>query len=218
MSDDQTPPNSELNQADELAVLKQRAQMMGIDFSNNIKVETLRKKIQDKLEAADKAEAEAARDLDEDEQAQADGEAHNALTGSRSPKKSLRDELIETQTRLVRCRITNMDPKDKDLHGEVFTVGNEYIGTIRKFVPYGEATDDGYHIPFCIYQMLEEKRFLNIRTVKDTRTGVNRTEQKWAKKFAIEILEPLTPEELERLAAAQIAAGSVEGAAEEYMA
>ena len=46
------------NLPDELSVLKQRATMMGIQFSNNIGLETLRKKIEDKMEG--RAEADAA--------------------------------------------------------------------------------------------------------------------------------------------------------------
>lgn len=186
---------------DELAVLKQRATLMGVKFSNNISVEKLREKIEAKL--SDEEIETVADEADDKPKSMAD----------------IRAELLASQMRLVRLRITNLDPKKKDLPGEIFTVANEYIGTVRKFVPYGEVTDDGYHVPYCIYTMLEEKRFLNIRTIKDRRTGTNRIEQKWAKEFALEVLPALTPAELERLAQAQIAAGSVDtNATDEYLA
>jgi len=110
--------------------------------------------------------------------------------------------------KLVRLRIQNLDPKKKDLPGEIFTVANEYLGTVKKFVPYGEVTEEGYHVPYCIYRMMDARKFLNIRTVKDRRTGIERVESTWAKEFALEVLPQLTAKELAELANAQKAAGS----------
>lgn len=111
------------------------------------------------------------------------------------------------QMRQVRVRVTNMDPKKKDLPGEIWTVANEYLGTVRKFVPYGEQTDDGFHIPYCLYRLLDSKRFLHIRDVKDRTTGIVRQDKVWAKEFSLDVLPTLTQGELDRLAAAQAAAG-----------
>lgn len=181
----------------ELDMLKDRARLMGISFSNNIKLETLRERINDKLA--------------NDEQAEEVAEVVSA-------KRSLREELLESQMKLVRVRVANLDPKKKDLPGEVFTIANEYIGTVKKFVPYGEATDDGYHLPFCIYTDLESRRFQNIRIIRDRRTGSTRTETTWQKEFALELLPQLTKEELAALAQAQQAAGSIESSSQtEYM-
>ena len=111
------------------------------------------------------------------------------------------------QMKLVRVRITNMDPKKKDLPGEIWTVSNEYLGNVRKMIPYGEQTDEGFHIPYCLFRLLQSKRFLHIRTVKDRVTGVERQEKQWVKEFSLDVLPDLTKEELARLAAAQAAAG-----------
>ena len=187
------------NLPDELSVLKQRATMMGIQFSNNIGLETLRKKIEDKMEG--RAEADAAPQI-------------NPLAGETTTqpvkRKTLRQKLYDEQMKLVRIRVTNLDPKKKDLPGEILTVANEYLGTVRKFIPFGEVTDDGYHIPYCLYKMLDARKFLNIRTFKDRRTGTVRVESGYVKEFALEVLDPLTPAELAKLATAQKAAGSVE--------
>lgn len=126
-----------------------------------------------------------------------------------APKKiSLRQYMINEQMKLVRLRITNLDPKKKDLQGEIMTVANEHLGTVRKFIPFGEVTEEGYHVPYCLYQMMKERRFQNIRTIKG-RDGQLRTETNWAPEFALEVLDPLTPQELRDLATAQAAAGSV---------
>lgn len=190
---------------DERAVLMQRARLMGIEFSNNISTEKLRERINAKLDGAKPGEDPASATAE-------DGAEINALTGepANAPKKSLRQQIWDEEMRLVRVRITCMDPKKKDLHGEIFTIANEYLGTVRKFVPFGEATENGYHIPNCIYKMMEEKRFLHIRTIKDRKTGTPRIETSEAKEFAIEVLPPLTPEELQKLAIAQAASGSLE--------
>ena len=188
---------------DELAHLKERAKQMGIPFSNNISSETLRKRISDKMEGKEEPEV-------------------NPLTGdveiaaiTSAPKKldakqnalALRKMMQREQMKLVRVRITNMDPKKKDLPGEIWTVSNEYLGNVRKMIPYGEQTDEGFHIPYCLFRLLQSKRFLHIRTVKDHVTGVERQEKQWVKEFSLDVLPDLTKEELARLAAAQAAAG-----------
>ena len=196
-------PSADAQAVDELTFLKERAKVMGIPFSNNISLETLRKRVNDKMEGK-----EAAPEV-------------NALTGEPEiaqalaikpldPKANavaLRKLMHATQMRLVRVRITNMDPKKKDLPGEIWTVANEYLGTVRKFVPYGEQTDDGFHIPYCLYRLLDSKRFLHIRDVKDRTTGIVRQDKVWAKEFSLDVLPALSRDELDRLAAAQAAAG-----------
>lgn len=181
-------------QPSELEVLKTRAKLIGVTFSNNISVDTLREKIKEKLEGnSDSPKAEV-----------------NALTmeATSKPTPSLRDYLIAEQMKLVRVRITNMDPKKKDIPGEIITVANEYLGTVSKYIPFGEVTDNGYHIPQCLFTELESRRFLNIRVIKDTRTGTNRVETTNAREFALEVLPPLTKDELKDLAIAQAAAGT----------
>lgn len=195
------PNETEEPVLDELTVLKQRARMMGISFSNNIGLEALRAKVAAKMEGSQEAPEEPA----------ASNEV-NALDPAASAqpakKPSLRQYLHDREMRLVRLRITNLDPKKKDLPGEIFTVANRYMGTVRKYVPYGEATDEGYHVPYCIYKMLKRRQFLSIRTSPARNGQQIQVESRWVKEFALEELPPLTPEELQRLATAQQAAGT----------
>ena len=192
-------PLAEAEQPSELDVLKARAKMIGVTFSNNISVDTLREKIRAKLAGEST-----------DEVVQPTVEV-NALSPENTPKAktpTLREYMASEQLKLVRLRITNLDPKKKDIPGEIITVANEYLGTVRKYVPFGEVSDIGYHVPYCIYTELESRRFLNIRTVKDPRTGTNSVQSTMAREFALEILPQLTKVELERLAATQAAAGT----------
>lgn len=190
-----TGENTEVTEQDERQALMARARIMGIEFSNNIGTDTLRERINAKMEGTTAPTEEA---------------QPNPLAGSAAPvkKRTLRQIQHDEQMKLVRLRIQNLDPKKKDLPGEIFTVANEYLGTVKKFVPYGEVTEEGYHVPYCIYRMLDSRKFLNIRTVKDRRTGIERVESTWAKEFALEVLPQLTATEIAELANAQKAAGS----------
>lgn len=213
-NNEHSEPNPMEQGPTEMDLLKQRARLMGIDFSPNIGLETLKKRVQDKLDG-----------ITEDEWAsQADGpnaleQAAAKMNQEGAVAPAVKDRpmtLLEYQTaeqmRLIRCRITCMDPKKKDLQGEFFTVANEVLGTVRKFIPFGEATEEGYHIPFILYTMITERKFLNITSKRNRRTGTMETSTAWAKEFAVEVLEPLTKEELNNLAQAQIAAGSLDPA------
>ena len=206
MSEDQTPNGESenedaiLTEADELSLLKQRARMMGVQFSNNIGLESLKERIRAKQEGESESNEQKS------EVAPLSDPAKSAPVAGK--RKTLRQHLIEENMKLVRLRITNLDPKKKDLPGEVFTVANEHLGTVRKFVPYGEVTDNGYHIPQCIYDMLKERTFVSIKTRKDAK-GQTIVEYQNAREFSLEVLPPLTADELAKLGAAQQAAGGL---------
>jgi hypothetical protein len=203
----------------ELESLKKKATLMGVTYSNNIGVEALRTKIQEKI-AGDSAAAQSAA-----VPSQAQVNALNMGSGSAveepvmepepeetpiSKPMNARQQMLAEQMKLIRCRIVNLDPKKKDLPGEIISVANERLGNVRKFIPFGEATENGYHIPYVIYKLLKKRKFLQIRTRRDPRTGTNVTTQAWVTEFSIDVLDPLTKEQLRDLAQAQIAAGSID--------
>lgn len=191
---------NDLPAPDRLAHLKQKATMMGIPFSNNISVETLSARIEEKLSSKG-VTSEDAPELNPLE-----GDVAGAV-----PTRQLSEREIQKrdQLALIRVRITNMNPHKGDLPGEIFCVANEVIGEVKKYIPYNEAGEDGWHVPKILLTMLQEKKYLHIKIVKDKRTGTTRPIESWAREFAIEVLPPLTKEELRTLAAAQIAAGTV---------
>jgi hypothetical protein len=191
---------------DELSFLKNRANMMGILYSNNIGIDALRDKINAKLagevpKADTVAEANAT-------SAALQGELR---VDKENPGKavSLRQRLMNENMRLIRLRITNLDPKKKDLPGEILTVANEYIGTVSKFVPFGEVTDGGYHVPYVIYKRMTKRKFLNIKTRKGKNGQQDVVEHSWAQEFALEVLPQLDETQLAKLAASQAAAAGV---------
>lgn len=202
----------------ELDMLKKRARLLGMTFSNNIGIEALRVKVNAKLESDAGIEdplaaSENVNPMSPPEPAQAQVNPLETASGSEPvPEKplTLRQYMQKEYMKQVRVRITNMDPKKKDLPGEIFTIANEFIGTIRKYVPYGEVTDGGYHLPMCIYTELSERKFQDVKTGRDSK-GQVRVTQRWVREFSMEVLPPLTQDELNKLAAAQAAAaGAIE--------
>ena len=198
-------PEEQAQQPSELDMLKSRAKLMGITFSNNIGLDALKTKIEEHKQASEaKTQTQASAQTNEQQpEVQTENQMKKAKT------LSLRAHLQKEKMKLVRLRITNLDPKKKDLPGEILTTGNEYLGTVRKFVPFGEATDNGYHVPYCLYEMMRDRKFLSIKTRKGPK-GQTIVEQQMVREFALEILPPLTEAELARLSAAQLSAGGVE--------
>lgn len=172
---------------DHLALIKQKADTVGVAYTAEDTVESIRAKINAKLNDEPKAEAVAA-----------------SGSPAQKTKQELRQEAILDATRLIRVRITNMDPRKADLPGELFTVSNGVVGTIQRFIPYSEQ-EDGWHVENMLLEMLKEKQFYQLRPKKGP-NGTVLPDGRWVKEFAIEILEPLTPEELRVLANKQAAA------------
>lgn len=114
--------------------------------------------------------------------------------------------------RMHRVRISNLDPADSAVPGMLLTVYNKYTGKVSKFIPFGEENEVGYHVPEILlneiksrtYNMRKEiKRAGNAFGVKEYRTVV-------MKKFAVEMLDPLTKEELKSLGDDQKARGALD--------
>ena len=208
MSDTQAPtlnintalkiPEVEPVKQDELASLKERAISMGIGFSNNIGVDALKQKINDKLLGNASPETDTVIVADDEI------DQYTLPLNEVTDQAILRERMYKENMYLVRCRITNLNPLKKDVTGEWVTVHNKFLGTVRKLIPFGESTDNGYHIPKILLEVLKERKFLSMKRKRGNEQGA--PEQQWVKEFAIEELPPLTKEELEQLARQQAAA------------
>lgn len=119
-------------------------------------------------------------------------------------EQQIREKIQREKMYLVRCRIYNLNPAKVDLPGEIITVQNKYLGTVRKFIPFGEATDNGYHIEKVLYDDLRARKFQQIQTKKIRGQIVHET--RLVSEYSIELLPNLTPEELRELATQQAAA------------
>ena len=98
-------------------------------------------------------------------------------------------------TRLIRIRLTCMNPLKKNWPGETFSTGSSKLGTIKKHVPFNGLP---YHVPQIIYDMIKDRRCSSFYDVPDGRGGVKRA-SRLVPEFSVEVLDPLTPAELDDL-------------------
>lgn len=179
--------------ADELQSLKDRADLMGLSYHPSIGVEKLREKVNAAIAGkppvvADSAPRPVAQPVEETE-----NERNNRMR--------------QEQLALVRIRLTCMDPAKAEHDGEILTVGNSLVGAITKYIPYN--ADEGWHVPQIMLDTLLEKQTQIFVTTK-ARNGVTVRQGKLIKTYAIEILPPLTPEELKDLAQRQAMAATAD--------
>lgn len=179
---------------DELSQLKEQADVLGIPYKSNIGVEALKAKVADALASSKPVEPEP-----EPAPAKANGEAR-AETAQEARARIQKEAMA-----LVRVRIANLNPAKAHMKGEVITVGNKFTGAVSKYVSWGEDSDNGYHIPKIIFDELKARKFNSVRSVKG-QNGTFHPVQRIVPEFSIEVLPPLTQEELDRLARTQAAA------------
>lgn len=179
--------------SERLEEMKAYATEHGIKFHPSIGEEALEEKIR------------SFEDAQSQEQTETKQVAAPAVEKSESKKLSRR-ELKKEQLKLVRVRITCMNPTKKEWEGEIITVSNALVGTVKKFIPFG--AEEGWHVPQILLNVLKEREFQHFYIVKDER-GNKVPRGKNMKEFAIEVLPPLTKEELEKLANKQAMAGGV---------
>ena len=171
--------DKELEQA-ALDSLKARADQLGVSYHPSIGVEKLREKVNAAMQGNDEPE-------------QNKSDEKESLN-----KQRLR--LKDEAHKLVRIRVTCMNPAKKDWEGEIFTVGNSMVGSVKKYVPFN--VDDGWYVPNIMYEMLRD-RMCQIFINGKTRSGVTIRESKLIREFAIEVLQDLTEKELKDLAQRQ---------------
>lgn len=185
----------------ELEALKRKADLMGIDYKGNIGIETLRAKINAKLD--DKPDPTVSNDNDGQPAKSARLTAAEELAAERS--KQMKEQLA-----LKRVRITCLNPAKAQWRGEIMTFANPIIGTVRRMIPFGDAGgENGTHVEVCLLNFIKERQYNRVHTTKG-KNGQMHVHQKLVREFAVEELEPLTEKELAQLAAAQAAAGGVD--------
>ena len=114
--------------------------------------------------------------------------------------------------KLVRVVVTPNDPTMVNYPGLIFSVGASGINNgrmIKKFVPF--SNEEGWHVPTIILNQIMNAEMQKFRTVTRA-NGEKVLEPFLTKKFNVRILDPLTPEELKQVAAANKVAGFSVGA------
>lgn len=164
--------------------VRDQADALGIKYHHNANDETIQALIDSHQEAAPKI-------LSEEECKPMTADEYHRKYGAVDRKKA---------GKLIRCRIQCMNPAKKDWPGEIFSVGSAKLGTFKKFVPFNSP--EPYHIPKIIFDMLVEKKCTVFYTETDQRGNKTR-KGRLVNEFAIEVLPPLTKEELSDLARTQ---------------
>ena len=108
---------------------------------------------------------------------------------------------------LKRVVVTPKDPSKQNHEGDIFTVSNDIVGDVRKYVPYN--LDAGYHVPQIILDALRSKE-CTIFVNKKGPDGKSVQEPKIIKAYQITELPPLTKEELEELGRQQAARQAID--------
>lgn len=163
----------------ELDLLKLRAKQLGIEFHHAIGAVKLSKMIEAELNPTTEAPT-----------------GQNVPMATRTSKNKMRVAQSKSANRLVRIRVSNLNPAKKEWPGEVYTVANSVVGSIRKYVPFNN--DRGWHVPQMMLNMMQEKECQIFFTEKTARGDIRKG--KIIKELAIEIMEPLTAPELKDLA------------------
>ena len=173
----------------ELKQLKELATSLGISYSPNIGLETLRNKIkavQEKQDTGTLIQTKKEESIPETE-------------------AQKRRKKIKELTALVRVQIVNQDPSETDLPGMFVVTSNDLLPKIGRYIPTkGETT----HVERILLNTLKEMHFVR-HSKRDNKEG-GAPVTTLVPKFVITELPPLTETELKELAKMQQAGNHID--------
>lgn len=206
----------EIDEKEAMELLKKEATELGIVFSPNIGFETLTSRIDTKRQeilAAEKATEEGKlADKEFIRKARLAAEKIHytnpmAKVLAKMKPQQRKIELMKQASKLVRCSVTCLDPSKKDVPGAILGVRNSMVPLGKRFVPYDGRTT---HLPQILVNHLKEKEFQSFKIEVNSRTGENERKPFINKMYSVVILADLTKKELDELAEAQRAAGTID--------
>ena len=218
-------------EATEVSVVREIANELDISFSGNSGIETIKGKIVAKLKEAPAETPDVEPKQNEDaiasflsEGADEPIEVAKAVVKPAGPTveellemdpTKIVDPVIRRQAvraqglKLRRISIMNNDPSEADIPSVLVTIVNKYLGKVTKLVPFGEGSENGYHVPQVVYDYLKAQKFVLRRKKKGTSFGVPQYSNHMIKKYTITDLPDLTPTEVKNLADRQIATQAI---------
>ncbi|AUR82504.1 coil containing protein [Vibrio phage 1.152.O._10N.222.46.E1] len=170
-----------------LQTLKKKADMLGVTYHPSIGMDKLKEKVDAKM-----AETPTTDPVN-------DGAIKVLDKGGEATAKR------REASKLVRIIINTRDPNKKDWPGEIFSVGNRTAGFYKKYVPYGIE----WHVPQIIFNTIRDKK-VQIFVASTDSKGRKIKAPRIISAYSVEVLDPLTAEELADLAKAQQASGRLE--------
>jgi hypothetical protein len=209
----------DLAEPSELDSLRARADLMGLQYKRTLGVEKMRElvnaavnaeanKLPDLQAAAEQAVttnfAQVLSEVTQDQLAAAIAAVPEVPKAETLSEKRYR--LKQEANKLVRVHIMNMNPARKDWESDTYTVGNAYIGTITRTIPFNVD----WHVEQALLNVLQERECIVFREKKDQQTGHMSVKSVRIKELQIAILPPLTEQELKELGRRQAMAAGTE--------
>jgi len=224
---------------DELTSLKEKADLMGLQYHPSIGLDKLRAKVAEAIAAEGAprrgddevavapvvvtapaptvpvqafqaptlapATFEPSREIYVNPRQHADTDSV-ALPGENINQTRLR--LKRHANELIRIRVTCMNPAKKEWEGEIIGAGNNLVGTVTKYIPFGN--DEGWHVARILYNVIRDRVCQIFVTTTDKKSGQKVRTSKMIKEFGIEVLDPLTEADIAELKARQAATRSID--------
>ena len=113
------------------------------------------------------------------------------------------NSVMRRAMKLIRVRISCNDTNKRNYKGEIFTVQNSVIPSIKKFVPFNVPT----HVPQIMYDMIKERQ-LQIFYEERSSTGRKIKKSRLIPEYNVDVLPPLTAKELDAIKQRQLAENS----------
>ena len=169
------------------AYYKQQADNLGLNYPNNISTEKLKQIVGNKMKQI------------RSEKPKGNNVAANQFKDMRA---------------LVRIQINVLNPAKQNWTGEIFTVGNDVIPHMTRFIPYN-AVNGIWHVERMFVEMLKSRKYQRMVEHSGSRNdpskyGVDYHRNQLVPEYSIIELPPLTEQELQDLGANQAANGSIQ--------
>jgi hypothetical protein len=182
--------NDDLKAA-ELEALKEQATKLGIKFHPSIGEDKLREKVKEAMEKGDEDDAPPLK------------ESTIPAIPENETQAQKNSRLKADMLKLVRVRISNMNPNKREWDADIFQVANSLIN-VKRTVPFNVE----WHVEACLLKQIQQKRCKVMREVTLS-GGKKKKEPMLIPEYAVEILPQLTEKELKALAQRQaMAAGT----------
>ena len=215
MSEDIKDPEVELAPDEEIVLIKQRLDLMGIKYHHKAGLEKLKGLLNDALKGEKEVDPEN-QEFSEEEIVQLEKQVSAPKEDTPEVKELLalgkikrvsnkpvakrqRDaERRKESMKLIRIRLTALDPSLKEHTGHLACVSNR-ITNVRKFIPF----DVPWMVPKIIVDHLKERVYNTFKEIS-VKDGFNK-KVLVKPQFGIEYMEDMTIQELKDIKNAQLA-------------
>lgn len=166
---------------------KQQADNLGLNYPQNISTEKLKQIVGNKMKQ---------------------------IRSEKPKENNVAANQFKDMRALVRIQINVLNPAKQNWTGEIFTVGNDVIPHMTRFIPYN-AVNGIWHVERMFVEMLKSRKYQRMVEHSGSRNdpskyGVDYHRNQLVPEFSIIELPPLTEQELQDLGANQAANGSIQ--------